>query len=135
MPGIAADFRAYLMSNPLLTNLVGDRIHKGVMPQQSRYPAIWFQRIGIERATALDKTTDGLKRHRFALEVLAEAPDEAEEICDQLDLMCGEYNGPMGSRRVQGIFLEDVDEDYVPRNDASDLGIEVVEHQIVIWST
>lgn len=136
MPSVASDLRSYLTLDPVLSQLVGDRIHDSKMPQHSRYPAIWYQRTGCQPTHILTgATTDGLARYEFDLEILATTPDEADPIHDRIQTLTSGYTGWLGSRRCQGLWSESTDDDYIPRNDASDEGITATTLRLILWTT
>ena len=134
MATIAEDLRTFLLVDQDITALVDGRVHQAKMPEQSRYPAVWFARAGRNEPLDLDGT-GGLTQHRFDLECLSTDLAQAEDLADATWSYLHGHRGTFGTRSVQGVFLSDQDEDYIPRGAAGDDGIHAVAIAAVIWST
>lgn len=133
---IGEDFRTHLLASTGISTVVATRIHQNHMPEESAYPAIWFRRSGEEELVLLDGRC-GTIRTRFDLECLSTSIDTAIDLSktvkDALHGYRGSLTGTSGT--VQGIFVEDKDDTYIPHNEGSDSGRCIVALDITLWST
>lgn len=136
MATVGEDLIAYLVANSGVNNLVGNRVHANRVPETSKYPLIWLARGGKQRDKDLEGQ-GGITRHLFDLECISPQLEQSLDVADAVDstdCLAG-HRGTLGSRRVQGVFVEDQDEEYVPRGNADDEGLFVAALQVTIWST
>ena len=134
MTTLAENFRTLITSATTITTNVGDRVHANRMPVASQYPAIFFIRSSAETDRDFDGAT-GPTRSVFDTECLTDdtGPVEAIELAEDVRILLDGYSGAMGTTTVQGIFVTDKDDDYLPRGNASDEGIHVVALDVIIW--
>jgi hypothetical protein len=80
---------------------------------------------------------DGTINTRFDLECISTGMDEALDLGKTVkDYLHGSRGTLTGTTAVvQGIFVENKDDDYLPRNEGSDDGRTVVALDISVWST
>lgn len=133
MASIGEDLIAFVIADSAIATLVDQRVHQNHMPEQSSYPAVWLMRSGKEKDRDLDGQ-GGIVRHTFDVEALSPDMDEAEELGDALENRLAGHKGTFGARTVQGVFVDDADDDYIPRGNAGDDGISVVAQQVTIWA-
>ena len=112
--------------------LTSDRIHQNHIPQQSSYPSIWFSRRSELKSTTFDGDDDPVKT-RFDIECLAETQGDAIDLSIAVDGALHGKRGTFGNGSVQGVFVENKSDDYIPQNDASDDGIIAVGLDVSIW--
>ena len=116
---------------------VGGRIHQTHMPQRSQYPAVYLINTAAdEELTMGGRDVYPVVRAVFDIEVLSTGLDEANTIADQVDtalqgIRNSDWLGPTND--IQAAFLEDKDDDYVPRAAGTDDGINVVAYSATIW--
>lgn len=133
MASVGEDLIAFLIDDPTVTNLVGRRVHANHVPQKSKYPLIWLARSGKEKDRDMDGQ-GGLTRHLYDLECISPDLGEAEDVADAVDDRLAGHRGTFGARTVQGVFIEDQDDEYIPRGTGGDDGLMTVAQQITIWS-
>lgn len=134
MASVTEDLIAFLLSDADVTHLVGQRVHANHVPEKSSYPHIWLARSGKEKDRDLDGQ-GGITRHLFDLECISPDLGDAQDVADAVDDRLAGHRGTFGTRRVQGVFLDDQDDDYIPRGTGGDDGLMVVAQQVTIWST
>lgn len=134
MATVTEDLIAFLTADATITNLVGQRVHANHVPEKSTYPLVWLARSGKEKDTDLDGQ-GGLTRHLYDIEAIGPDLGEAEDVAQAVDDRLAGHRGTFGARTVQGVFLQDQDDEYVPRGTAGDDGLMTVAQQITIWST
>jgi hypothetical protein len=109
-----------------------------MMPEQSRYPAIWYARAARDEQLTHDGApsgSGGLTQHRFNLECLSTDLANAEDLAEAAWSYLHGHRGAMGERTVQGVFCANQDDDYIERGAAGDEGIHTAAIAVVIWST
>ena len=132
------DFIDFLLASTNITSRVATRVHQAMMPEPSRFPAIWFAISGKDRGfsrTHDGGTTDTLARYTFDVEYLSTGLDRAQDLGDAADDLLDGYRGTFGNRSVQAVFISDQDDEYVPRGTGGDFGIHVVAQRITIITT
>lgn len=117
MADLAENLRAFLLDKATITTFVGaDGVHQGLVPQDVTLPYIWFKRS----ARRYLETTDAAPgadpdEERFDLECISDDLDESQDlsqaVCDALNA----YRGTFGDTTISGAFVDDQDDDYVPR--------------------
>lgn len=86
---IEADVRTYLLADPDVATLIGERYYPAPLPQTAALPAVTYQRVfGTEGIT--HQGPDGLERSRLQFDCWAttygEAATLAEDVTDALRL-------------------------------------------------
>ena len=136
MSGMGTSLRQYLLLDGPVYTLVQERIHQGIMPQVSKYPAIWFEQRGKESIISLNGDRTGLARYTFDVECLARTGEQAAELADAVEAILSGYKGTFGgTRSIQASIVESVDDEYVPQADASDSGVSITAMSVTIVST
>lgn len=129
---VTEDVRTLITSFTSITDRVKERVHHNHMPETSEYPAVFFARSSREPMRTIDGDTS-LRATRYSVECLSTGLDEAMDLADDLTEALEGYRGTQGATTFQGVFVEDVDDDYIPLNDASDEGINFAALQIAVW--
>ena len=75
----------------------------------------------------------GLIESRWNIEVHTDEDDNRFDIADAIKRRMNGYYGAFGSRKVQGVFIEDHDDDYFPRGVGSEDGLYVAALTATIW--
>ena len=130
MATVDENFLAFLKADSTIARLVGARIHENQVPQNPTGDYIWFALAGEEDEYCLDDA-DGAApfRFRYAVECVGYSSSDktyglrkSREMANAVKSRVKNYNGSFGDSTVQGLFVDEVSEDYEPRNDFSDLG-------------
>lgn len=129
------DLRSFLLADTAVAALVIDRIEQDKIDQEltTDFPRVWYQRVGRASDKCLDGAS-GPKQHRFDLEVIAESAESCESVADAIWSRLDGYRGSFGDGQALGVFVEDQDDDYVPRN-ASDLGLHIASLSVAVWAS
>lgn len=130
----ATYFRAFLLAEPTIASLVVDHVHVGNVLQDVDPPYIYIQRAGTGHERTLDQAQGTWPfEERWDLECISDDPDELQSLADsvrRLDSARGAF-GVGGS--IQGLFVEDQQDDYVPKGVNSDEGLDVAAFQITVY--
>lgn len=129
---IEEDLRIYLLAATTIQTQVGDRVHYNHVPQQSDLPYVWFRRSALNEDVEFDGP-GGLKRTSFDLECYGENEDEAQDLGTDVRARLHGAKGTVGDSTSLGIFVSDQDDDYIPRGDASDEGLNQISFSIEVW--
>jgi hypothetical protein len=134
MSDIAEQLRTWLLTDNSLKALVGaEGVHQNVLPEDVHDPAVWFSRARVEHEDVIDQAAGaGPFRETFDVEVIGLDVDQVEDAAEILRLKhC--YRGTFGTGTVQGIFVRDHKDDYIPRGVLADDGSNVaaLEFEIV----
>lgn len=131
MASIGEDLRDYLLSLPELTALVDERIHQDHVPQTPLDPDgyferyIWFESVAIGREECTNQSQGSPPEWwEINLECIAYTGQEADAMVEVIRGLDG-YKGTLGARTVQGLFVDDQTDDYLPRGLRTDVGASV----------
>lgn len=138
---LAEDFRAFCIAQPTVAAFVGSsageaRVHQSRAVRgmdELEYPFAVFFRRGTENEDSLDDEVGQLPfRVYFDIECASNDLDESQDLADALRNVLHMYRGPLGTGSVQGIFVEDHDDDYQPRMASEDGATFVSSLQVEI---
>jgi len=104
------DFQAHLIA------LVGGtaNVSENVIPEDRVVPSVWWQR----RTANTDVFLSGqpiLNETNYDVEVYSTNIDQAASVADTLKDSLNGYFGVMGTSRVLGSFVEEANDDYIPK--------------------
>lgn len=122
MPTTEENLVRFLLADSTVTAKVGNRVDFNHVPESDGTPYIFFQQQGASDSPALDDTARTPYRPRYAIECWAVTPADAVELKNILQGKLHLYHGTFGSGTVQGIFAEDVSDEYEYAGDGSDNG-------------
>ena len=129
---LGEDLRTWLLADASITALVGTRCHQNKVPQNSTSPYIWYGRATTENEDAIDDIAGTIPFvQMFDVECISDDIDEALNLADLLKAK-HLTRGTIGSGTVQGVFVSDHADDYIPRGDNSDDGRHVAALQFQI---
>lgn len=122
---LAENLRTLMLSTDAIKTRIGRRMHQDSVPQDEPRPFIYFGRTGVRLERCHDDAAgEAPFSHTFAVECVADTPRDMNTLVDAvrtLDL----YAGTFGDSTIQGMFIEDQSDDYVPINAAGDKGRHV----------
>lgn len=129
----AVDFRAYLLAQSAIASAVGERVHVGMVPEETEPPYLWMQRAGASHERTLDQPQGETPfEERWDLEAIAAEPDDLATL-DEAIRGLDSARGDFGDGRMQALFVEDQADDYVPKGVWSDEGLDVAAYQITVY--
>lgn len=131
---LAEDLRAFLLDDGPIAALVGSsRIHKNHVPQESAMPYASYFRGGVEYEDATDDAHgEQPMRQFFDIEAVSDDVAEAESLSELIRDRCANYRGDFGASKVQGCFVSDHDDEYIPRNTDNDGGLHVATIRVEV---
>lgn len=137
MTDLSQDFRTYLLTKSTITDLVSGsglaRIHQNKVPEQSALPHICFFRRQTLVERALNEQNPTPTMANFDVECVSATQLGANALAEAVRAAIDGQRGTFGSTTVQGIFVEDHDDDYQRRNDESDDAKYVATFQVEIY--
>lgn len=133
MSDVATRLRAFLIADATLQQYVGDRVHQSHVPESSDGDFIYFSREAMEPHRVLDTGSIAPLLHRFSLEVISSELDRAQDIATIVRSKLDGYRGDFGDGSTQGIFVEDHNDDYIPRAIYGDDGKHVAAFSVEIY--
>lgn len=120
---VQENLRALFLGTSSITTLVEDRVCNNVpSTDDGDGPLIFIQLTDTDDEPYLD-APEGLQpfRYVFAIECWAPLESEAASVAKAVKGL-NLHEGAFGDSTVQGIFVENANEDYVPKGDASESG-------------
>lgn len=109
------DLRAFLAGSTRVQAHVGSsdaaRIEPSVLPEDTRYPAVRYERISTDRQYTQDGPT-GKPNALFQIDSFAKDVDAAFDLSESIRKAMDGFKGPMGAEKVDGTFSDDQDAHY-----------------------
>ena len=137
MASLGEDIRSAIIGSTAVKAVLTDYAKPGVV-EQSVYrenapsPRIWFIRDNENQE--LDLSNDGgLVESQWTLECHSTSDATSISIADAIKRAFHGYIGSFGGRTAKSVKLEDHDDDYMPRGDASENGLAVAALRMTIW--
>lgn len=123
--------RAWLVSR--LSSVVAERVHLGTVPETSDPPYVWYARASTTREGTLDETPGTQPfTTTFDVEVYGYDPAVVGTAADLLQAS-NAYRGVFGTgHTAQGVFVDNQNDDYVPRGVMEDQGLHSAFFSLVI---
>ena len=141
MASIGEDLRTHICNSTacaaFFTTITADGcVEQNTIRQQAPSPRIWYQRAGSEEPVDCGGA-GGLVFSRWDIECHSEDIDKALDLAAAVKARLDGHLGSFGSRRVQGVFVEDHDDEYEPGGVASEEGLYVaaLSAQIIFSAT
>ena len=143
MSNFLQDLRSYIVASTSIADQLGTTVavHYNHVPQQQSLPYLWFR----TNENNVDRTMDGVGGIRNALidvEVVAATASECQDLSDAVhELLDGAKRLFMptstGTAKhfVQGAFMRDKDDNYLPRNIGDDEGRHISAYDLDVWYT
>ena len=133
MADVATRLRTFLLTDTAIANQVGERIHQGQVPESSDGDYIWYSRAAIEPLRVLASGVLDPLSVRFDVECISDDLDQSQVLAAAVRAKCDAYRGTFADTTVQGIFVDDHNDDYTPRGVFSDEGAHVAALQLEIF--
>lgn len=116
------NLKAFIQSDAIKA-VVGTRVSYNHVPGNFKTPYIFFQQAGSADDISLGDSPGTPTRPRYAWECWADNPAEAIALKNLVQARLHKYRGAVGTLTVQGIFAEDVDDEYIPNGNGGDDGL------------
>jgi hypothetical protein len=130
MSSIGENLRTFIVGSTSLSTYFDaidgiGTVEQNTIRQDAPSPRIWYQRNQQSEDLDVDGT-GGLVESTWDIEVHSESPDgQSLDIADVLKARLHGHKGAFGDQSVQGVFVEDHDDDYLPKGVASEDGLYV----------
>lgn len=127
---------AYLLADTGVSALVATRVHEGQVPQVDTFPYVWLERHTKEQTGGLTPRETQLVEQRFNVECVATSIASAQTLAEAVRASLHEKRGVLTGTEaaVQGVFVEDHSDDYLPRNSGEDEGLHIVSLDVSVFS-
>ncbi len=134
MSDVATRLRSFLLSDAAITREVGDRVHQAHVPESSEGDYVYFQRSTIEPLRTLDASNIDPLYTSFDVEIISRDLEQCQFIASIVRAKLDCYRGAFDDATVKGIFVEDHNDDYIPRGTYADEGVHVAAMSVQIYS-
>lgn len=122
MADLGENLRTFLLADATILGLVSTRAAQGVVPQERAQPYLWFELRGTENDDCLDDAVGHVPwKYLFDVECIANDIDTAQALAARVKAIAHLYRGSFGTQNVMGVFVEDHNDEYVPRGAGSDM--------------
>ena len=134
MAGIGADLKTYVTASTSCNAVISGRMHQNHPPQDTSKPFVWYQRSSENEMVTMDGV-GGLKKVLFDVECVTADVATSESLADKIKTRLNGKSGTFGASTVQGSFVEDHSDDYLPKSVGSDGGLQVASFNVTVWYT
>lgn len=124
--GIA--FRAFIVA-------LADHVEQNKIGQDSTGARVWFQRRSQNEEISLGGDSFGIVETAFDIEVISNDIDDCLDTADAIKAALHGYRGDMNGITVQGMFVADHSDDYIPYNLDADDGEHIAAIDVQIFSS
>jgi hypothetical protein len=137
MADIGENLRTAIVSSTAVLHVFADaaganRVCQAIEPEEPEHPRIWYGRSGSNEDVDL-AGAGGLVEDTFDVEVISDDLDEAQDIAMVVKRFLNGKRGTFGGGSVQGIFVQDHNDDYIPRGISDESGLNVAALSVSIW--
>lgn len=134
MAGIGADLKTYVTASTSVNAVISGRMHQNSPPQDSSKPFIWYARSSENQGVTMDGNGDP-RRVEFDVECISTSVSASESLADKVKDRLNGKQGTFGNSTVQGSFVSDHSDDYLPKGVGSDGGLHAATFNVLIWYT
>jgi hypothetical protein len=134
MSDVPTNLRAVLLADSAVAAIVSTRVHQSVVPESVEAPYVWFTRDRSDGPRCLDNGVARNTEQQFSIECIAEDLSTSQTLADAVSAALDGKRGTFGDDTVQGVFVDDQTDDYIPRGVSSDDGAFVAALQVRIFS-
>lgn len=127
------NFRSYLLGQSAIAAVVGTHVHVGSVPQDITPPYLYVQRARANHERTLDQAQGQVPfEEQWDLEAIA---DNAADLATLSEAVRGIdcARGNFGAGKMQSLFLEDQEDDYLPKGLYSDQGLDVAAWSVTVY--
>lgn len=133
MADAAENLRTFLLADASLLTSLGDQCGQIRTLQADTYPFCVFFRTGTDgdsERTVNQAVGTSPFRKFFDIEVVSNDLDEAADIAERIKTYADGFSGTFGATTIQGLFIEDHDDEYQARSVEDDESIYVQALQV-----
>lgn len=134
MADLPTNLRTFLLSRSAITAIVGAQVHQASIPADRQPPYVWFARTGSEAVDVLTPDV-GLEPNNqfFTLECVTDDLDKTQALGDAIRAF-NNYRSTFGDTTVQGVFVNEQNDDYEYRTIMGDEGFHTAAFSIEVYS-
>ena len=135
MATIGENIRTVLLADSTGVNAIVDgRVHQNNVPESIPMPRVWYTRAASFEDVD-NAGVGGLTDSSWDIECHAEDLGDALNLADKVKSLLNGTKGSFGDDSVQGVFVEDHDDDYLPKGigEDDDSHIHVASISAQIW--
>lgn len=130
-----SDLRAFLLNQSLFAGSSGTgRIQVNVNDQEAATPRVYIQQSSYTDDDMLYSGADGMPNTSFDVEVIDEDITDCLSISQTIRKALKGYHGAFGSTWALGVFVEDHDDNYIPKGIDTDENFNVSALSVTIMS-
>lgn len=137
MNSVEENLIAHLRSNANVSPLVNDRIHQNHVPETSRWPKIWLARSAENTPLSLSGEEAGqsgvLTQTNFDIECISDDMGQAIDLGNKTKSALHGTKGSFGLGTVQGVFVSEKDDQYVPKGVGDDSPLHWTAMTVTVW--
>lgn len=136
MADLAENLRTFILADTPIAASIGTRCYQGMAPQSdiATFPFIWFARSRRQLDRTLDAAAgDAADEQWFDLECISDDLDESQDLAEAVEDRLNNYRGTVGTQTVQAIFVDDQDDNYVPRGTMGETELHVAALSVQIF--
>lgn len=128
--------RALLLADTELTNIIGARVHHNHVPSKPGANYVWFASSTTQESDVIDASAgDEPLSITYDLECVSLASQaDAVAMKARVRGVLNKYRGTIGDTTTQGIFVEELPEDYQPKGVPGDQGAYVQACRVQVFA-
>lgn len=136
MADFSIGLRSLLLADSSLTNLIGARVHNNHVPSKPGNNYVWFATSTTQENDVLDASVgDEPQAITYDIECISlESNATALSIKSRIRGVLNKYRGTIGDTTTQGIFVDELPEDYEPRGISGDQGAYVQACRVQVFA-
>lgn len=115
MATLAQNLRTVLTGDATLAEYVGARVHHNYAPDPDKGYFIYYAQTGNVDDMALDDSAGQPTRTQFAVEIHGDDIGTVRTIANRCQSILHKKRGAFGDQTVQGVFAENMADDYMPK--------------------
>ena len=137
MADTAQNLRAFLVANAGISAIVGVNVCQGAVPQSDvvEPPYVWLGRASRRLDRTLDAAVGSASDEEwFDVEAISDDLDESQDLSEAIRAALECYRGTMGTQTVKGVFVDDQDDQYVPRGTLGETALHTAALSVQIFT-
>lgn len=128
--------RSLLLADDSLTNLIGARVHHNHVPSKPGNNYVWFAQSTTFENDVIDAAVgDDPQSITYDVECVSLAAQaDAVAMKTRVRAVLNKYRGTIGDSTTQGIFVEELPENYEPKGIPGDQGAYVQACRVQVFA-
>lgn len=136
MADFSVGIRSMLIADSQLNNLVGARVHNNHVPSKPGVNYVWFAASTTQENDVIDAAVgDEPQAITYDIECVSlESQANSIAMKARCRAVLNKYRGTIGDTTTQGMFIEELPEDYEPRGLPGDVGAFVQACRVQVFT-